>query len=107
MVTEPPQSEDAKLVALARSAAARAGVPSAAAVRDLDGRSYVGVPVDLSALRLTGLQVAVAAAISSGATGFEAVVLVGGSAADEGLAAVRELTPDAAVLEVDLRGQPR
>ena len=86
-------AEDAKLVVLARGAMARAEAGSGAAVRDLDGRTYAGAPVALEALALTALQAAVAAAVSSGATGLEAAVLVGGSADDAGVAAVRELSP--------------
>jgi hypothetical protein len=63
--------EDAKLVTLARGAMARAEAGSGAAVRDLDGRTYAGAPVRLRALELTALQAAVAAAVSSGAAGFE------------------------------------
>ena len=48
---------------------------------------YAGAPVTLDALALTALQAAVAAAVSSGATGLEAAVLVGGSADDAGVAA--------------------
>ena len=70
-------AEDAKLVVLARGAMARAEAVTGAAVRDLDGRTYAGAPVALGALRLTALQAAVAAAISSGAAGLEAAVLVG------------------------------
>ena len=88
-------AEDAKLVVLARGAMGRAGAASGAAVRDLDGRTYAGAPVELDALQLTALQAAVAAAVSSGATGLEAAVLVGGSADDAGVAAVRELSSDA------------
>ena len=66
--------------------------PAARRCATLDGRTYAGAPVALDALALTALQAAVAAAVSSGATGLEAAVLVGGSADDAGVAAVRELS---------------
>ncbi|MGA9376058.1 MAG: cytidine deaminase, partial [Mycobacterium sp.] len=34
----------------------RAAAPQGAAVRDLDGRTYAGAPVQLAALSLTALQ---------------------------------------------------
>jgi cytidine deaminase len=69
--------EDAKLVTLARSAQTRGKAAEGAAVRDDMGRTYVAATVVLPSLALSALQAAVAAAVSSGSTKFEAVVVVG------------------------------
>ncbi|WP_278262764.1 cytidine deaminase [Nocardia sp. AG03] len=97
-------AEDNKLLVLARGALGRTGGASGAAVRDTDGRTYAAGEVALTALRLTALQAAVAAAISSGAEGFEAAVVVGGAADDAGIEAVREVSPSASVIRTDRTG---
>jgi hypothetical protein len=101
--------EDAKIVALARSARARTGAAEGAAVRDTDGRTYVGTTVALPALTLTALQAAVAAAVSSGAGALEAAAVVtDADQADEASrAAVADLTPTAPVLLADPSGTVR
>ena len=92
-------AEDAKILTLARSARARTGAVGGAAVRDTDGRTYLAATVSLPSLKLSALQAAVAAAVSSGVEGLEAAAIV--TAADavesDGLAAVRDLAPSAPV----------
>jgi cytidine deaminase len=70
-------AEDAKLITLARAARVRGNAAEGAAVRDTTGRTYAAATVTLPSLELTALQAAIAAAVSSGSTTFEAVVVVG------------------------------
>jgi hypothetical protein len=101
--------EDAKLITLARSVRARTGAAEGAAVRDLDGRTYLAGTVALPSLSLTALQAAVVAAVSSGAAGLEAAVVVSESAAvdPDSRAAVADLGADAPVLLADPSGAVR
>ncbi len=80
MPTELTDPDDAKLVTLARSTRARTRAAEGACVRDLDGRTYAAATVDLPSLQLTAAQVAVAMAVTSGAAGLEAVVVLGDAA---------------------------
>ena len=100
--------ENGKLVTLARAARVRAGSAQGAAVRDADGRTYVAVGVVLASLQLTALQLAVAMAVSSGAAGLAAAVVVGAEPdAGPGLLALRDVTPDAVAYHADPDGELR
>ena len=96
-------AEDAKIVTLARSARARTGASEGAAVRDTDGRTYAACTVNLPALKLTALQAAIAAAVSSGAEGLEAAAVVteAESADPDSVAAVHDLGASAPVFVAD------
>lgn len=83
--------EDNKLVVLARATRARTDAAEGAALRDLDGRTYAGATVDLPSLRVSAIGVCIAMALSSGAQGAEAVVLLGASeVSPSDLAALRD-----------------
>jgi hypothetical protein len=103
---EPLDTEDAKIVTLARSARARVGAVEGAAVRDTDGRTYSACTVELPSLRLSALQAAVAAAVASGADGLEAAAVVTEAATvpTASIAAVRDLGPEAPVFLADPSG---
>jgi hypothetical protein len=104
----PIDAEDSKLAVLARSARARTGARQGAAVRDTDGRTYVAATVGLPSLTLSALQVAVAMAVSSGAAGLEAALILGAETDDEpGVAAVRDVAPTAVIYRAGLDAQPR
>lgn len=85
-------AEDTKLVTLARSTRARIQAAEGAAVRDADGRTYAAATVDLPSLHLSAVQVCVAMAIASGATGIAACVVLG--EAEELTAADRAVLAD-------------
>jgi hypothetical protein len=91
MAIELTNPEDAKIVALARSARARTRAAAGACVRDTDGRTYAGATVDLPSLRISAVGVAVAMAASSAAPGLEAVAVLGPDSVDQAdLSAVRD-----------------
>ena len=101
--------EDQKIVVLARSARARVGAAEGAAVRDETGRTYAAATVALPSLQLSALRLAVAMAVSSGATGLEAAALVSDAdtPARADLAAVADLGPKATVFHVGADGSLR
>lgn len=87
-------SEDAKLITLARGARERIRADHGAAVRDETGRTYAAADALLPSLALSAVQVAVAQAWISGARGLESAVIV---------ATEPNQVPDASAL-VDLGG---
>jgi hypothetical protein len=101
--------EDQKIITLARSARARTGAAEGAAVRDETGRTYAAATVALPSLQLSALRLAVAMAVSSGASSLEAAAVVsqatGPSAED--LAAVADLGPQAPVYHAGSDGRLR
>jgi hypothetical protein len=92
--------EDLKIITLARSARARAGSAQGAAVRDETGRTYAATTIALPSLQLSALALAVAMAASSGAAALEAAAVVGGPGlSDADAAVVRDLGPDAVIID--------
>ena len=77
MMSESLEAEDAKLLTLARGARGRISAPQGAAIRDEMGRTYSAAAVDNGTVVISALDLAVAQAISSGARGAEAAVVVG------------------------------
>ena len=101
----PSDPEDLKLITLARAALARTGGEQGAAVRDNDGRTYAAASVQLVHLKLSAVGVAVAMAVSSGAGGLEAAVVIGRTPSADDLDVLRELSnSDIAVWWVDAQG---
>ncbi|WP_209312339.1 cytidine deaminase [Streptomyces lonarensis] len=103
-------SEDRKIITLARSTRARNRVAEGAAVRDDMGRTYVAGTVNLDSLRLSALRTAVAMAVASGATSLEAAAVVSEAPElpAEDLAAVKDLGgPSTPVLLAGADGELR
>ena len=88
---DPEDPEDTKIITLAAAARARTQAAQAACLRDTDGRTYAGTAVALPHLTLTAVQVVVAMAVSSGATGVEAVALSGDPESAEDQAVLADL----------------
>ncbi len=87
------EREDAKLVLLAKGARGRVGAQEGAALRDETGRTYSAANVDLPSVTLSALQLAVAQAVSAGASGCEcaAVISADGAVHPAGMAALSDL----------------
>lgn len=102
--------EDRKILTLARATRARTRAAEGASVRDQDGRTYAAATVTLPSFSVTALQLAVAMAVSSGATGLEAAALSTDrdGVSDVDLAAIRDLAgPGVPVLVADAQGTPQ
>lgn len=101
--------EDLKIITLARSARARVGSAEGAAVRDETGRTYAAAAVALPSLRVSALTLAVAMAVSSGATALEAAALVsdGPGPAPEDIGAVKDIGAGAVIIHAGPDGAVR
>jgi hypothetical protein len=101
--------EDLKIITLARSARARVGSAEGAAVRDETGRSYAAATVALPSLRLSALTLAVAMAVSSGASALEAAALVsdGPGPTSEDLGAMKDVGSGAVIIHARSDGTIR
>ena len=101
--------EDRKIITLARSARARVGSAEGAAVRDETGRTYAAAAVALPSLRVSAIALAVAMAVSSGASALEAAALIsdGPGPAAEDLSAVRDIGAGALVIHAGSDGTVR
>ena len=102
-------AEDQKIITLARSARARTGAAEGAAVRDETGRTYAAATVARPTLQVSALRLAVAMAVSSGASSLEAAALVSEAStpSPEDLAAVADLGPRAPVYHAGPDGRLR
>jgi len=81
-MSEALDAEDAKLLTLARGARGRISAFQGAALRDEMGRTYSAATVDNGVVTISALDLAVAQAISAGARGAEAAVVVGGESVE-------------------------
>jgi hypothetical protein len=106
---QPDDPEDRKILSLARASLARSGAEEGACVRDRNGRTYAATPVRLASLRLSAIQLAIAMAASSGASGLEAVALLAEAGPDPAdLQVVREFGgPGVTVWVADRSGSVR
>jgi hypothetical protein len=100
-------SEDQKLLTLARASLQRTSVAQSAALRDGTGRTHVGNIISLESLHLDATQVALAMAISSGANVIEAVVVVGDRPGAEAISNIREVSSDSLIWHVSADGLVR
>ena len=106
---QPTDPEDRKIITLAWAARARTGAAQGACVRDTDGRTYAATSVQTQHLRLSAVAVAVAMAVSSGATGLEALALASDEPpSDDDRAVARDLPgSDVVIWQVDGDGEVR
>lgn len=83
-MSEQLDAEDAKLLTLARGARGRISAREGAALRDEMGRTYSAGTVDNGTVSISALDLAVAQALSAGARGAEAAVVVGAESVEIG-----------------------
>ena len=97
-------TEDQKLVTLAKATLKRSGAKQAAALRDNTGRTYVAVPVNSPSLSLDAVEAVFTVAMASQISGVEAVVFTGDRSAKT--AVISEFAPMAAIFFANDGAEP-
>ena len=97
--------ENQKLQTLALATMVRSDAKSAAALRDLTGRTYVAIPVEIGDLKVDAVRAVLVVAKASGISGIEAIVVTGEKPIESSIALVKTVTSAAQVFFASASGE--